>query len=436
MGSITGPLWYRSTVGLFTEPKCGVTAPWLPVALLLTGVGWGSNQITPMLLVYQRTLSLSTGTVEAMFGVYALGLIPALVVTGPVSDARGRRVVVIPAAALSLVATVALAGGGQTLWLLFVGRFLAGVSSGAAFGAATAWVRELSRPPHGDAGDHVAARRAAVAMTLGFALGPLVAGILAQWAPVALVVPYLPHLFLMVVVLLVIGRSPETVTTRGRPVLTRRTATFDRSRFRRVVAPMAPWVFAAPAVAFALLPSVVGADRATDGTAVVAAVTALCALAGVAVQPLARRLDARAEVSRAATVGLIVLAAGLALGADTAARDRLWLLFPCAVVLGAAYGLCLVAGLVQVQRLAPTDGLARLTAVFYVLTYVGFAVPYVLALGTHLVGYPTLLAVTAGLVLLTAAGVHLAAGRPAGCAADPLAAADGDASSAWRRDQP
>jgi MFS family permease len=245
------------------------------VALLLTGVGWGSNQITPLLVVYQRTLSLSTGTVEAMFGVYALGLIPGLLAAGPVSDSRGRRVVVVPAAALSLVASLALASGGHTLWLLFVGRFLAGISSGAAFGAATAWVRELSRPPHGDASDHVAARRAAVAMTLGFALGPLMAGVLAQWAPLPLVVSYLPHLFLMVVVLLVIGASPETVTAGHRPAFDRRVQLFDRTRFRRVVAPMAPWVFAGPVVAFALLPSVVGAARAGNGTAVVAGVTAL-----------------------------------------------------------------------------------------------------------------------------------------------------------------
>jgi MFS family permease len=388
-------------------------ATWLPVALLLTGVGWGSNQIAPLLVVYQRTLSLPTGMVEAMFGVYALGMIPGLLVAGPLSDARGRRVVAVPAAGLSLVASVTLVGGGHMLWLLFAGRLLAGVSSGAAFGVATAWVRELSRPPHGDASDHVAARRAAVAMTLGFALGPLVAGVLAQWAPQPFTVPYLPHLLLMAVVLSLVGASPETVTPGRRRVLFRQTGQYDRVRFRRVVVPMAPWVFAAPAIAFALLPSVVGAEHAPDGTAVVAAVTALCALTGVAVQPLARRLDAQARRDWAAPVGLAVLATGLALGAATTAMDRLWLLLPCAVVLGAAYGLCLVAGLVQVQRLAPADGLAQLTAVYYLVTYTGFAAPYLLALGAHLASYSTLLLITAGLALLTAGGVHLAASRQA-----------------------
>ena len=51
-------------------------AAWLVVAAVLLGTGWGSNQFTPMLLVYHHALGLSTGTLEAMFGAYAVGLIP------------------------------------------------------------------------------------------------------------------------------------------------------------------------------------------------------------------------------------------------------------------------------------------------------------------------------------------------------------------------
>ena len=48
-------------------------------------------------------------------------------------------------------------------------------------------------------------------------------------------------------------------------------------------------------------------------------------------------------------------------------------------MLGAGYGVCLVGGLLEVQRIAGPDELAGLNAVFYALTYVGFGLPIVLA---------------------------------------------------------
>jgi hypothetical protein len=390
---------------------------WLPVAAALLGIGWGANQITPMLLVYRHALGLSTGTLEAVFGVYALGLIPGLLIAGPLSDARGRRAVVVPAVVLSLLASILLTGATLSVVLLFAGRLLAGVSSGAAFGAGTAWLRETSVPPLGTASDHTAARRAAVAMTSGFALGPLVAGLLAQWAPSPTVLPYLPHLAVMAVVWVLLRHAPETVAP-GRSRVPRLSVPALRSRrFRTVVAPMAPWVFAAPAIAFALLPSIAGAGQAANGVALTAAIAALCALAGILIQPLARRLDLRPGRNRAAAAGLLVLAAGLVLGAVTAQRREVWLLVPSAIVLGCAYGMCLVAGLVEVQRLAAANGAAGLTASYYALTYLGFAAPYLIVLGSHLASYAVLLMVTAALALGTAAlitrapAVAQAAGR-------------------------
>jgi hypothetical protein len=78
------------------------------------------------------------------------------------------------------------------------------------------------------------------------------------------------------------------------------------------------------------------------------------------------------------------------------------LLVPCAIVLGCAYGLCLVAGLVEVGRLAGDDDLAGLTAAYYALTYLGFAAPYLLALAAHVASYPVLLSIAAALALSTA----------------------------------
>src|ERR1700744_4207490 len=97
---------------------------WVRAGAALFGAAWGANQFTPMLLVYHGQLGLSTGTLEALFGVYALGLIPGLLVAGPLSDTRGRRPVSLASAVFSLAGTMALMVAGHSVGPLFVGRFL------------------------------------------------------------------------------------------------------------------------------------------------------------------------------------------------------------------------------------------------------------------------------------------------------------------------
>ena len=50
----------------------------------------------------------------------------------------------------------------------------------------------------------------------------------------------------------------------------------------------------------------------------------------------------------------------------------------CTVVLGCAYGLCLGQGLLDVERLAPLASRGVATGLFYVVSYSGFALPFVL----------------------------------------------------------
>ena len=131
---------------------------------------------------------------------------------GRASDGFGRRSLMIAFAALSLLATAVLAGGQWGVGWLYAGRLLTGVVSGTVFTIGTAWVKELS---DGSA-PGVGARRAGVALTAGFGVGPLVAGLLAQWAPEPVLLPYLVHLLLTVLALAVLPRAPET-RTQARP---------------------------------------------------------------------------------------------------------------------------------------------------------------------------------------------------------------------------
>src|SRR5256885_1107610 len=157
-------------------------------------VGFGANQFTPMLVVYKHELGLSAGTQDALFGIYAIGLVPGLLLGGRASDRFGRRPLVLAFAAVSPIATAVLLLGHDSTPVLALGRLLAGACSGVVFSAASAWVQELSR---GDA----APRRAAIALSAGFATGPLVAALVARWAPDPRVTAYLPHLLLGTVAL-------------------------------------------------------------------------------------------------------------------------------------------------------------------------------------------------------------------------------------------
>jgi MFS family permease len=314
---------------------------------------------------------------------------------------------------VSVLATLVLIAGDHHLAALYVGRFLAGVASGAVFAAGTAWVKELSSRPHEDAGEQAGARRAAVALSAGFGLGPVATGVLGQWVAAPFVTAYLPHLIVMAVALPWLWRSTETVvgSADGPSLASRlRVPAARQGRFLAVVLPLAPWVFGAPSVAFAVLPTLV--STRTHGYAVIfaGAVGGLTLGAGVVIQPLARRLD-RVDDARGVVAGLAAVTAGMVLAAVAAHTLDLVLVVVAAGTLGVGYGLGLVSGLLEVQRIATPAELAGLSAVFYVLTYVGFGIPVALAHLTGVASYPTLLAALSVLSLLSLVVVRVRAPR-------------------------
>ena len=378
---------------------------WWRPALAMFAVGYGANQFVPLLAVYRRTLGLSDAQATAIFGVYALGLIPGLLIGGRASDRYGRRPLLLAFAALSLVATAVLITGERGPAGLYAGRLLTGVVSGTVFTVGTAWVKELSSDTPGGG-----ARRAAIALTAGFGVGPLVAGLLAQWAPAPEVLPYLVHLVLAGTALTVLPETrPAQPATAPRPRLL--PASLSSPRFRRLVLPLGPLVFGSVTLVFTTLPA--HGDRPVPGLGVAlpGLLAAASLAAGYVVQPWGRRLHARSSHSGAgpAAVALTVVTAGCLAGAVATAHPGLLAVTVAALLLGAGYGLCLIVGLREVEQLADADELGAVVAVFYSLAYSGLAVPYLLSLVAPHVGYPAALLATAGAAALTLLVVLLGA---------------------------
>lgn len=367
---------------------------WLPVAAAMFCCGWGGNQFSPLLIMY-RDAGYAEFTVDALLGAYVVGLIPGLLLSGGLSNRFGRKPVMLAGTVLSLAASVMLALGEFGVAWIAAGRFVTGVGVAVAMAVGSTWVKELAdADPLGAPG--LGTRRAALWLTLGLGLGPGVAGALAQWGPWPMVLPYAVHIGLTALALPFLPRSPETRTTQATP--TRKASGTRHPRFRRVILPMAPWIFGSLGVAYAIMPQLVG-DQLGSWSLAYSTLLTVCAIgAGVGIQPIAKRVD-RTTSARAVVVGMTVMCAGLAFSAVAAEFRSPWLALGSALVLGTAYGIAVVSGLLELQRFARPDELAELTGAYYALAYVGFLLPSLLAALNGVASYPTMLACLAALAL-------------------------------------
>ena len=359
---------------------------WKAAAAAVFACGWGGNQFTPLLVMYRES-GLSVVTVDALLGAYVFGLVPGLPLAGLLSERYGRKPVMITGTALSLLASVLLALGELGVGWIAAGRFVTGIGVAVAMAVGSTWVTELSM--RGGALQATGTRRGALWLTLGFGLGAGIAGVLAQWAPAPMVLPYVAHALLAAAALAAIVRVPETrVAAAARS--TARFAGARHPRFLRVITPMAPWIFGSAGVAYAIMPQLVGDRLGTWGLAYSTLLTVCTLGAGALVQPLAKRLD-RTTSARAVTVSMVVMSSGLAVSAVAALVRSPLVALVAAIVLGAAYGIAVVSGLLELQRLARPEELAALTGVYYALAYAGFLLPSVLAVLSGVASYPILL---------------------------------------------
>ncbi|MCW2811206.1 MAG: putative arabinose efflux permease, family [Friedmanniella sp.] len=392
----------------------GLTAGgWRAVAPAVLLAAWGGNHFSPLLLMYRAVDGYSAVEVNLFFAFYILGLAPGFLVAGPFSDEHGRKRLVVLALGLGVLGSVVLGLGGAQAGLMCAGRFVSGLSVAVAMVVGTSWIKELSSH---DAEPATRARRASLTLTAGFGVGAGVSGALAQWGPAPTLLPYGVQIALSLAAAVPLLRARETRTggSAGPARSLRadlRVPPAHRRRFRRVVLPMAPWVFAAPAMAFVVGPALV-AGQVGPYRVAFAALAAVVTLAfGAGVQPFVPAL-ARRTGGRPGAVGLGLVALATAVLAVDASVRSPGLALVCAAGFGLGYGICIVAGLVEVQAMADPHSLAGLTGVYYALTYGGFVLPVLLAGLAYAVPYPGLLAAVALLALACTALVGVAAGRP------------------------
>ena len=181
------------------------------LAYAFAAIMLGTTLPTPMYALYADRMHFTVLTTTVIFATYAVGVLFALLVFGRWSDAVGRRPMLL-AGALCAIASAVVFLIAHSVPELLIGRLLSGLSAGIFTGTATAAVIESAPQRWRDRAPAVAT----VANMGGLGLGPLLAGLLVQYAPKPLRLAFAVHIVLVLLALLAIWRAGETANPQGR----------------------------------------------------------------------------------------------------------------------------------------------------------------------------------------------------------------------------
>ena len=157
------PIFVILTTVVLDSMGIGIIIPVMPA---LFAEVTGSEKISDI-AIWGGLLASTFALMQFIFG-------PIL---GALSDRYGRKPILL-LALFVMAAYYLLMGFAQTLWLLFLGRLIGGITA-ATHATANAYMADISSP------EEKAARfgMLGAGFGLGFVLGPLIGGLLGEWGP-------------------------------------------------------------------------------------------------------------------------------------------------------------------------------------------------------------------------------------------------------------
>ena len=328
-----------------------------------------SSAPTPLYQVYQDNLHFSAAMLTVIFGVYAVSLLAALLTVGSLSDYLGRRPVIFAALLLNSVAMLLFINADSTAFLI-AARALQGFATGTATAvlAATLLDTDRLRGPMLNS----------LAPLLGMASGALGSGLLVEYAPRPTQLIYLTLLGLMVLQALYVWRLPETVSRIPGALKSLAPTLHVPEQARRALwlaMPLNVAVWALGGFFSSLAPSLVRASTGSTSHLIGGGLVAVVTLSG-AVMIYSLREHPADKVMR---LSAVLLAVGVALLLVAVQSASLWLFFVASVIAGFGFGGGFMGSVRSIVGLALPHERAGLMSAFYVLSYLAFCVPALLA---------------------------------------------------------
>ena len=383
------------------------------VSFAFLGVMAFSAVPSPLYGLYRGRDHFSLFMVTVIYAVYAVGVIGALLLAGHLSDWYGRRRLLLPALSLAIVSAIVFLVS-KSLAGLLVGRLLNGIAIGVVVSTATAYLTELDAVGRPAATARRAQLTASAIPVGGIGVGPLLAGILAQWVAYPLTVPYLVLLVALVVGTLGVALSPETregpkPRPRYRP---QRVSVPHDERGRFFAAALSAFMaFATLGLFTGLAALFLAVTLHHPSHALAGAVLFAMYASAVAAQIL----TAAWPVTREFEAGMAAMVVGLGL-----AVLAVWLRSPSLALfvvggglIGAGGGTIFRGGVGTVMSIAPPDRIAESLAGMFLAAFLGLSLPVVgagITLSRHVSPKDTIL----GFAIAVSVGIAASAIRLVG----------------------
>jgi MFS family permease len=335
---------------------------WSASSVLALGL-WASGAPSVLYPIYAEKWHLPSVVITSVFGTYPLALLIVLLVFGGISDVIGRRRSMLLGVALIGVAAAVFALAPNVFWL-YAGRLLQGVGTGFAIGAASAALVEnnVSSNPR------FASSMVTVSTATGLTLALVLSGILAQIAPLPLVLSYAVLFVLSAVAVVALALTPDD----------RKPASGVRWRPQRLHLPTGMVrAFIASALSVSVSYSVgaiflsLGAEMARQltGTTNLIVVGGILAVSSFFIGLTALFLQ-KIHAHLSIAIGGVISLAGLGLMAATAASGSIALFLAWCIVGGAGYSFAFTGGLGLVSRTAPVEHRGATLSLVYLFAYV------------------------------------------------------------------
>ena len=346
---------------------------WVSFAMIV-GV-MGTALISPLYALYKEAWDLQASDISRIYVIYMGGALCTLLFLGRLPDRVGFRPVMMFGLAMAIIGTfISLIAWDVTS--LSVGRLIVGVASSMVTTSATLGLAKLSPPGNVQR----VAMMSGFLIALGFGVGPLVGGVIGQWAPYPLVTTYVPTLVLAALGLVALAKLelPDNASPKDQQplqwsdVLPKLTwPTGEASKAFALTSSLPFLAFGVFGLYAAMSPLFLDKLVPWHGPAVSGTAIALILLMSACTQILAGRMPTH----WCGALGLVGLAVSNAL-----LMINLWAgsatLFALGVLFTAAgHGMSMLAGMSMVNRIATPANRSGLLSTYLVIGYIGSMVP-------------------------------------------------------------